>query len=118
MGIKQSVGKKGEEAAQAFLKNKGYKIEATNYRTSAGEIDIIARDKSALVFIEVKTRTTQTFGLPCEAVGYKKQVKIRRVALQYLAERPFGSGPVRFDVISVLVCAPNHCRIDHIVNAF
>lgn len=118
MGINQSVGKTGEEIALSFLKNKGYTIEATNYRTNLGEIDIIARDKSALVFIEVKTRKSQTFGLPYEAVRFRKQSKIRQVALQFLAERPFGYRELRFDVISILVSCADNYKIEHILNAF
>lgn len=118
MGINQSVGKQGEEAALAFLKSKGYKIEATNYRTAVGEIDIIARDKSVLVFIEVKTRRSQSFGLPYESVLLGKQAKIRRVAGQFLAENASVRRGCRFDVISILLCATGDYKIEHIVNAF
>jgi putative endonuclease len=118
MGINQSVGKKGEEAALAFLKKKGYKIEATNYRTTTGEIDIIARDKSVLVFIEVKTRKSPVFGLPYEAVHHHKQAKIRLVAGRFLAEKACGCGDCRFDVISILLSATGDYKIEHIENAF
>lgn len=118
MGVNQSVGKQGEEAALAFLKSKGYKIEATNYRTAIGEIDIIARDKSVLVFIEVKTRKSLIFGLPYEAVRFNKQAKIRLVAGQFLAEKARGRGDCRFDVISILLSATGDDKIEHIENAF
>lgn len=118
MGTNQSVGKQGEAAALAFLKSKGYKIEGTNYRTAIGEIDIVARDKSTLVFIEVKTRKSAGFGLPYEAVQFPKQVKIRRVAGQFLAEQTCGYGDCRFDVISILLFATGDYKIEHIENAF
>lgn len=118
MGTKQSVGIKGEEAARAFLQSRGYKIEAVNYRTRTGEIDIIARHKSVLVFVEVKTRKSQTYGLPYEAVQVRKQTKIRQVAMQFLADKATGCSGIRFDVISILISVTGEYRIEHIINAF
>lgn len=112
------VGKKGEAVALAFLKNKGFIIERTNFRTSLGEIDIIARDKATLVFVEVKTRQTIKYGLPYEAVQYQKQAKIRQVALQFLATQAGRAKDFRFDVVSVLWSAAGLHKIDHIINAF
>ena len=68
-------GALAEEKAQAFLKQKGYRIVRCNYRKPCGEIDIIAQDKDVIVFIEVKTRTSEEFGLPCQAVDKRKQEK-------------------------------------------
>lgn len=118
MDTKQSVGKQGEAAALVFLQNLGYKIVARNYRTVTGEIDIIAQDKAILVFIEVKTRKTQTFGLPYEAVDFRKQAKIRKVALQFLAEKHVECRTLRFDVISILISSPGSCKIEHLIDAF
>lgn len=108
-------GFKGEKQACDFLmKDKRYAIIATNYRNKVGEIDIIARDKKTLVFVEVKARSTLAFGRPCEAVDYRKQQKIRRVAESYLIfKKLYDKVPVRFDVIEIL-----GEKINHIENAF
>ncbi|MEM5770556.1 MAG: YraN family protein [Bacillota bacterium] len=118
MSRKQSLGKKGEEVARAFLESRGYKVETVNYRTPAGEIDIVARDKAVMVFVEVKTRKSLTFGLPYEAVHFHKQAKIRRVAMQYLAEKAVSCRGMRFDVISILISPAGDYQIEHLVNAF
>ena len=81
-------GYRGENLAKNYLLNeKRYTILAQNYRNTVGEIDIIARDKNTIVFVEVKARETLAFGRPSEAVNYKKQQKIRRVAELYLVQR-------------------------------
>ena len=72
---KKFLGRAGEVKAVDFLKKKGFKILKTNYKTALGEIDIIAEDDGVVVFIEVKTRTDDSFGVPSEAVNYKKQQK-------------------------------------------
>jgi putative endonuclease len=72
---KISTGKDGEQIALAFLKNSGYRICETNFRCPLGEIDIIAREKNELVFIEVKTRKSSQLGYPEQAVGARKQKK-------------------------------------------
>ncbi len=95
------TGEKGEAIAARFLKKEGYKIVSQNYRTSLGEIDLIALEGEALVFIEVKTRTGYDFGLPQEAVDFKKQSKITRVALSYLSDLKSAPALCRFDVVAV-----------------
>ena len=100
------LGEKGEGLAVTFLKKKGYKIIKQNYKTGIGEIDIIAADRDALVFIEVKTRESLAYGQPFEAVNRHKKQKIANVALLYLKslkEVP----PCRFDVVSI--CYKNGC---------
>lgn len=94
------LGEKGERLAVKFLKKKGYKIIKQNYKTPIGEIDIIARDRETLVFIEVKTRDSIVYGLPFEAVNRTKKRKIANVALLYL-KRFKEMPPCRFDVISI-----------------
>ncbi len=94
------LGEKGEELAVRFLKKKGYKIIKQNYKTRIGEIDIIARDGNALVFIEVKTRESIEYGLPFEAINSAKKRKIANVALLYL-KRLKEIPPCRFDVVSI-----------------
>jgi len=92
----------GEAAAADFLKARGYKIIEQNYRTSLGEIDIIARDKDTYCFVEVKTRRTEEFGLPQEAVSKFKQRQISKTALLFLKENLLLDKSARFDVVSIM----------------
>jgi putative endonuclease len=78
------LGRAGELKAAEFLKKAGYKIIKKNYRTPFGEIDIIALDGETLVFVEVKTRSSDDYGAPSEAVNQKKQEKYVRTALSFL----------------------------------
>lgn len=107
------VGEQGEKQAITYLKKKGYKIIAHNYHNVIGEIDIIAKDKDYLVFVEVKTRTSAVFGQGYEAVNTKKQQKIRQVATLYLKEKRLEDVNVRFDVMSI-----DEDGIHHFINAF
>ena len=107
------VGNAGEIQAQNFLKKNKYKILATNYACALGEIDIIAQQKDVIVFVEVKTRSSNEFGRPCEAVTPYKQNKIRTVASYYLMLKGWSERNVRFDVIEVL-----DDEINQIENAF
>jgi len=108
-----NLGKRGEDISIEFLKKQGYKITERNYRCSLGEVDIIAKDKDVLCFVEVKTRKTEEYGLPEEAIGWHKQRKLARVALAYLREKKIDKQDVRFDVVSV--CGE---RIELIKDAF
>ncbi len=111
-----TYGKKGEILAQNYLKKLGYKIIATNMKNNIGEIDIIAKHKKTIVFVEVKTRISNAFGYPAEAVDERKQQKIRAVAELYLQQNKLTNAPCRFDVVSVL--GDEDYKIDHIINAF
>lgn len=106
-------GKENEIIAKNFLKNKGYKIIECNYKNDIGEIDIIAKQKDVLVFVEVKYRSSNIFGLPREAVGKFKQQKIKQVATIYLQTNKLFDSKIRFDVIEIL-----EEEITHIENAF
>ena len=99
---KRKVGAEQEEKACTFLQSKGLKILERNYYTRQGEIDIIAKDACALVFVEVKYRKSISAGLPQEAVDRKKQRRISRAAAHYLSfhRLPFFT-PCRFDVIAI-----------------
>jgi putative endonuclease len=102
---KKVLGRKGEDVAASFLERHGCRIVARNYRGQAGEIDIIAEEVGSTVrFVEVKTRTSDCYGTPAEAVTYGKQAKIRRTALQWLdgAAPRFYEG-LAFDVIEVRI---------------
>ncbi len=117
-GSKQSTGAIGEELASKFLKKQGYKIVEKNFRTSLGEIDIIALDKGTITFVEVKTRKSTIFGYPQEAVGLKKQKKISQVASIYLNQKNLNSEKARFDIIAILLSPDQTEKIELIKDAF
>ena len=110
---KKFLGRAGEVKAAEFLKKKGFKIIKTNYKTYIGEIDIIAEDGEYTVFIEVKTRTSEDFGMPSEAVTIAKQQKYYRVATEYLQKVKKLDTPCRFDVVEI-----ENGQINHIIDAF
>jgi putative endonuclease len=113
---KINTGREGEIIAAAFLKKNGYRIIETNYRCPLGEIDIIAREKDELVFVEVKTRKSSERGYPEQAVGISKQRKISQLALWYL-QKIKDDTPVRFDVIAITISTSGN-EIKLIKNAF
>jgi putative endonuclease len=94
-------GRSAEQAATAWLERHGYRIEARNHQTQAGEIDVVARDGDTLCFIEVKARDSDDFGSPLEAVDRRKQLRLGRSASLYLLEEPW-DGPCRFDVLGLV----------------
>jgi putative endonuclease len=93
----------GEDVACRELARRGYAILARRFRTRYGEIDIVARDGPALVFVEVKTRSSRRFGMPAEAVTGRKQAKIALMASEFLSRWGLRQVPCRFDVVAVLV---------------
>lgn len=111
---KQNLGKYGEKIAGKFLKNLGYKIVDKNYRTRAGEIDIIARDHESLVFVEVKTRSRVDFAYPEAGVHFKKMKNFQASVKLYLLINDISS-PFRLDVLSVDL-SKNPLQIKHFQN--
>ena len=111
------LGYKGEEAACDFLKDHGYKIIKSNYRTKYGQIDIVAKDKDVLCFIEVKSRRSDMFGLPEEAISRLKQKQISKVAVMYLKQNRLVDSKARFDVITILFNKGGF-KVNLIKNAF
>ena len=114
---KKELGKKGEEIAIRFLKKKGYRILERNYVGKMGEMDIIAREKDTLTFIEVKTRTSTIFGPPQLAVNLTKQMQLSKVALYFLKEKKLEDVKARFDVVAILL-RPTGEEIELIKDAF
>jgi putative endonuclease len=122
MRVKDAVGRHGEELAARHLEAAGLQILARNWRCRAGELDIVARDAGALVFVEVKTRSSLACGAPAEAVSPTKAARIRQLAMQWVAaQRAEGElaawSTLRFDVVSVL---RQHGRFEvtHLKGAF
>jgi putative endonuclease len=114
---KKELGKKGEELALRFLKKNGYRIIGRNYVCKMGEMDIIAREKDTLAFIEVKTRTSNTFGPPQLAVNSSKQRQLSKVALNFLKEKHLEDVKARFDVVAILLGSKGE-EIELIKDAF
>ena len=110
---KKLLGRAGEVEAGKFLKKAGYKVLEMNFRTHIGEADIIAQKDGVTVFVEVKTRSDDTYGAPSEAVNHKKQEKYFRVATEYLIKKGLQDAPCRFDVIEI-----ENGKINHIIDAF
>ena len=117
-GHNKSLGKRGEDAAARFLTNHGYTILSRNYTCQFGEADIVAKTPDTIVFVEVKTRTDEDKGMPEEAVTPKKRAKYEKIAISYLREYEDVDIAVRFDVVGILVIAPDRAVIRHHINAF
>ncbi len=116
--VRRVVGTLGEQAACDALVEQGYQVLHRNYRVRGGELDIVCERNGTLVFCEVKTRTSNQFGLPEEAVTIPKRRRLRRLALEYLQREGRRARALRFDVISVLVTGGRVGELRHIVNAF
>ena len=115
---KQIQGKLGEDLACDYLKSLGYKILIRNYTSPLGEIDLIAKDRGQLVFVEVKCRASLAVGHPWEAVTFYKRRQIIKCAKGYLKRYDLFDYPCRFDVVSVLAESSKEPVFEHFQNAF
>jgi putative endonuclease len=96
----------------------GYRIRARNFRTRRGEIDLVAERGGEVVFVEVRYRTSASFGTPSETVGPRKRLRILRAASAYLAANGLGENPCRFDLVALTPAGAAGLEILHIENAF
>jgi putative endonuclease len=103
MHARTTLGRSGEDAAASLYEHRGYRVIERNYRVRDGEIDLVLRRGHELVFCEVKTRTSERWGEPSEAVRWAKQHRLRRLGAHWLQQRRPGAVDVRFDVASVIV---------------
>jgi len=113
--LNKHIGSFGEKVAVEYLQSKGYKILAKNFCCIYGEVDIIAKQKNSLIFIEVKTRQSNLFGMPSEAVTKVKQQKICRVAAFFIQKNKLFDLATRFDIIEV---DSSDNAVNHIEDAF
>jgi len=119
MNSKIAVGKIGESLAADYLQNCGHQIYKRNYRTRFGEVDLVTKQVDRLVFVEVKTRRSERYGLPQAAVTPKKQQQISAVAAHYLQVNQLFDQPCRFDVVAIRLNWQNRLiDLQHIENAF
>ena len=114
MRDRQQLGQAGEDAAARHLVRQGMAVIARNWRCRYGELDIIARDGSVLVFCEVKTRRGTGFGVPLSAITPRKVARIRQLAALWLVETGGHRGPVRLDAIGLLEHPDGHFDIEHV----
>lgn len=117
LNARQRYGAESESLAARLLRQRGYVILETNYRTPLGEIDIIARDRDALVFVEVKARRSAHFGDPKWAVTPRKQRTLSMAALCYLKATSQTKAKARFDVVSIR-SAVDPPQVEIVRNAF
>lgn len=117
---KQKKGNYGEDLAVKFLQEKGYDIVERNYRYGHGEIDIVAKIKDILVFVEVKFRKSLEFGPPELAITRTKQKQVRKIAELYIYDKgeKIDFEDARIDVIAILKLPNESPQINHIENAF
>lgn len=116
MARHNETGIRGEQIARDFLRKKGFRILETNWRHEKEEVDIIAMDGVELVIVEVKTRSTDYFGEPEEAVDTAKENRLIDAAEAYLEQNDLDA-EVRYDIISIIL-RDNHPEIRHIREAF
>ncbi len=115
---KDAVGRYGERVAVDHLVAQGMRLLHRNWRCSAGEIDAILQEGTALVFLEVKTRRGTGFGTPAEAVDRAKRHRLRRLAAIWLAQSDLHPPEVRFDLVSVVPQRAGAAHIEHLRGAF
>lgn len=114
----QAVGRHGEDLAVEHLRRLRYRILERNYRCRCGEVDIVARLGTTVVFIEVKTRRSDHYGSPAQSVTPFKQRQIARAAQTWLAANRLTECAARFDVISIRLRDDAGAEIEHITDAF
>ncbi len=108
------TGREGEARAADYLRRKKYEVIGANYRCRFGELDLIAKKRELVIFVEVKLRKNDRFGAAADAVTFSKQDKLRKTAASWLAAHDCDA-PTRFDVIEIYT---DTGRINHIENAF
>ncbi len=118
METRRALGASGEDLAAALYRRQGFVIVDRNYRCPAGELDIVARKGPLLVFCEVKTRSSDRWGDPSEAVGLVKQARLRRLAGHWLAAHRVRHADIRFDVVSISALPGASPRVVQLTDAF
>lgn len=116
--VRRAIGEWGERLAERHLTAQGLVVLNRNWRCAEGEVDLILRDGADVVFCEVKTRRSHTFGTPAEAIGPDKVRRLRRLAHRWLAESGVRPREIRFDVVEVLPQSQGAPVVEHIRAAF
>lgn len=118
MRAKDAVGGYGERVAARYLEAAGLRVLECNWRCPEGEIDIVAEERGAVVFCEVKTRRGLDFGTPAEAVTPVKAARLRRLAARWLSQTDQHYPELRFDVVSVVPQRTGAAAVEHLRGAF
>ncbi|KRF25502.1 MULTISPECIES: YraN family protein [unclassified Phycicoccus] len=111
---RRALGEYGERLAERYLTDRGLAVVDRNWRCARGELDLVARDGDCLVFCEVKTRRTERFGSPVEAVTARKVARLRRLAAAWLQENGEHPAHIRIDVIGILRPAEGRAVVRHL----
>ena len=115
----KAIGAYGETIARDFLTTNGYKILDMNYRNRCGEIDIICKNNNIIIFCEIKSRYTDTFGSPIESITSYKQKQIIKLSEIYLLYKKYQNYNVRYDVIEIIFNNKNASfKLNHLKDAF
>jgi putative endonuclease len=114
--LSKILGRTGEDRAAKHLAKLGYRVLERNYNTKQGEIDLIALDRDTIVFVEVKTRTSDAYGAPELAVDQRKQGRMVKAALGYLKQKKLHQMACRFDVVAI--SGGDEQQVEVIRNAF
>jgi putative endonuclease len=112
------LGARGEDLAAGWYTQRGYTVLDRNWRCRQGELDLVLERGGVVVFCEVKTRTSDAFGIGAEAVGREKQLRLRRLAAEWLAAHHRGARELRFDVVSILAPRRGPPTLDVLEAAF
>lgn len=117
MTYQKQIGERGESIAAEFLRQKGFQLLEQNFTSRYGEIDLVALQSDCVVFVEVKTRTTKTFGNPEDSITPAKLERVQKAGLMWLQEHPEAPGDWRIDVVAILMDAKYQVQdIKHFVN--
>ena len=116
--VRQALGAYGERCAVRHLVAQGMRVVDRNWRSRQGELDIVAWDGEVLAFCEVKTRRSDRFGTPAEAVVATKAARLRRLAVEWIQSTGTHADELRFDVISVHAPRSGAARVEHLKGAF
>lgn len=116
MAIHNELGRLGEQLAKEYLLNKGFTVLTQNYRFEKAELDIICVKNNDIIFVEVKTRSSDYYASPIHAVHHKKQELLQEAAFHFITENKIELEP-RFDIISIVI-KNNVPQIDHLEDAF
>lgn len=113
-GARQALGARGEAIAADYLTGRGFRVLARNWRSRHGELDLVARDRGALVAVEVKTHSGTGYGSPLEAITARKAARLRRLLLDWLRAHPEHAGALRVDAVGITLLPDAAPRIDHL----
>ena len=114
----EALGRRAEDIAHRFLERRGFTVVARNYKASngSGDLDIVAWEGDVLVFVEVKSRSTEESGLPLRALNREKEQHLIRLARDYQRRARLENALIRFDLVSIVFSIPN--QVEHIRDAF